>query len=67
MPPTNPTPTWRLADKLVKGGMDAFITERRTAGLSWYDIALDLYLTTKGEIKVTPVSIRNWTTAEDAA
>lgn len=55
-----PTPTRELADSKVKGGVDAFIAVRRGRRMSWYDIALDLHLTTKGRVKVTPETLRTW-------
>lgn len=68
MPPTNPTTAWRYANSLIKGGLDAFLAAQRAAGASYYDIALELYLTTGREIKVTPETVRTWTqTSEDAA
>lgn len=68
MPPTPPTPTWRYANALVNGGIDAFITDLRKAGASFYDIALELYLATGREIKVTPETVRSWSQkTEDAA
>lgn len=63
-----PTPTRRLADRLIKGGVDAFIAAQRAENKSWRLIARALFDTTKGEIDVTPETVRKWcTVTEDAA
>lgn len=62
-----PTPTRRLADKLLPEGVDAFIATRRDGEQSWRRIALDLRDATRGEVDVTPETIRNWATRADEA
>lgn len=55
-----PTPTRRLADKLIEGGVNRFIADRRTNGESWRTISLALRDATDGEIDITPETVRNW-------
>lgn len=62
-----PTPTRRLADKLIEGGVDRFIQDRRANGDSWRSISLALRDTTGSEIDVTPETVRNWAQSLEAA
>jgi hypothetical protein len=55
-----PTPTRRLADLLIDGGVDQFIASARARNASWRSIALDLRDLSDGQINVTPETIRNW-------
>lgn len=56
------TPTRRLADTMLVGGIDRFIADRRAGKkpASWRRIALDLRDATDGQIDVTPETLRNW-------
>lgn len=67
MPPTKPTTAWRYANSLLKGGLDDLIVAGRAAEKSWYEIALEIHTKTKGEVTVTPETVRRWLPAEDAA
>lgn len=53
-------PLRRLADHLVKGGLDDFVKERRATGRSWRLIERDLYLSTKGKASVSFETLRSW-------
>ena len=55
-----PTPTWRLADMLIDGGLDQFIASHRANKASWRSIALALRDLTDGQVDVTPETVRNW-------
>ena len=54
------TPTFRLADRLVDEGVEAFVNTRRAQGKSWRIIARDLWTATDGEIDVTYETLRSW-------
>lgn len=56
------TKTQRLADRLVEGGIDVFVSERRWADQpqSWESIARDLIEATAGVVDVTGATLRNW-------
>lgn len=54
---------WESRDERMErlpGGIGGFISERRTAGRSWYRVAVDLYRATDGEVDVTPQTLRRW-------
>ncbi|TFV91374.1 hypothetical protein [Blastococcus sp. CT_GayMR16] len=55
-----PTPLRRLADNLIEGGVDRFVTDRRKDGKSWRAIALDLRDTSNGQLDITPETVRGW-------
>lgn len=54
------TPTARLADLLLKEGLDEFVNSRRQAGQSWRRISLDLRDATDKVIDVTHQALRRW-------
>lgn len=54
------TPTRRLADLLLKGTLDEFVTSRRATGRSWRLIARDLREATDGQLDVTYETLRSW-------
>ena len=54
------TPLRRLADTLIDGGLDTFVTERRARGVSWRLIARELRERTGGSVDVTEATLRGW-------
>lgn len=56
------TPLYRLADLLLAddGGLRAWVTQHRTAGLSWRKVEKALYDATGGEVDVTYQTLREW-------
>lgn len=50
--------TYRLADHLLDGQLEAYVGDRRQAGKSWRRISLDLR--DEFEIEVTHETLRNW-------
>ena len=59
------TPTSRLADNLLPGGLEEFVLSRRAAGMSWRRIALAIYDATDRKIDPTHESIRSWFPDDD--
>ncbi len=57
---SSPTPSRRLADHLIRGGLDAFVAKQRGDGHSWRTISVQLYNITKGQVDVTETTLRNW-------
>jgi hypothetical protein len=57
---TPQTPTRRLADTLLDGRLDEFVTSRRAEGRPWRLICRDLRDATDGAIDITEVTIRSW-------
>ena len=55
------TTLWDLTDRIVPGGLDAWLRERRQAGDSLADIARTLH--DDHEITVSTELIRTWVTA----
>lgn len=53
-----PTATYRLIDHMLDGQLDAFVLDRRQAGLAWRLIARDLYYRTG--VDVTDQALRTW-------
>lgn len=56
------TPTARLADHLLPGGLEAFVKTRREAGLSWRRIALEMRDATDRVIDITHQALYSWFT-----
>lgn len=54
------TPTSRLADHLVPGGLQEFVRSRRARAMSWRRIALELYDVTGHAIDVTDQALCRW-------
>jgi len=54
------TPTWQLADHLLKGGVAKFIKTHRQQEKSYRQIALAMRDQTAGKVDVTPETVRNW-------
>lgn len=50
----------RLANHLIPGGLEAFVTTRRAAGKSWRLIAYDIYEATDKEVNVTTEALFRW-------
>lgn len=57
------SPTYRLLDHLLKGGLDVFVADRRARGRSWRRIAQDILEVTG--VDVTYETIRSWYPAEN--
>ena len=53
-----PTPTYRLADLQLSGGLEEYVRSRRVAGRSWRRIALDLL--DDIDLDVTHETLRSW-------
>lgn len=54
------TPTRRLADLLVPGGIDSFVADRRAGGRAWRLISRDIWEATGGELDITYETLRAW-------
>lgn len=54
------SPTYRLADILLKGRLADYVHDARGAGKSWRRIAIDLRDLTNTEIDVTHETLRSW-------
>lgn len=54
------TPTARLADHLLPGGLEPFVRTRRDAGMSWRKIALEIRDATDRAIEVTHQALYSW-------
>jgi hypothetical protein len=54
------SPTFRLADMMLDGKLRQFVEERRSVGLSWRRIALDLRDETDRGIDVAHETLRGW-------
>lgn len=63
---TQQTPTRRLADFIVPGGLDAYVAQHRGRGDSWQRIARDLYLDTDGELDITFQTLASWFAAAES-
>jgi hypothetical protein len=55
-----PSPLFRLADKLLDGELHEFIADRRAAGVSWRLISRALYEATEHQVDVTHETLRTW-------
>lgn len=58
-PAASATPTRRLADLLLDGALDTWVSDRRP-GRSWRRIARELFEATGGQVDVTDVTLRSW-------
>lgn len=65
MAPMPPTDTFPLADRLVPGGLAAFLASARAAGDSFETIAYKLRA--EHDIPVSSETIRKWCARPDAA
>lgn len=54
------TPTAKLADVLLPGGLEEFVTERRARGMSWRRIAYEIYDATDKQVGVSYEVLRRW-------
>jgi len=54
------SPTHRYADVLLERPLAELVAERRSAGVSWRRISLELRDATNGEIDVTYETLRSW-------
>jgi len=61
---TGPSATYRLADHLLHGQLEAYVRERREAGKSWRRIALNLR--DEVGVDVAHETLRNWFGADSA-
>lgn len=52
------TPTRRLADHLIDGGLESYVRAKRAAKRSWRGIALDLREDI--DLDITDETLRNW-------
>lgn len=53
-----PSPSARLADVLLDGGLDEFVASRRVTGRSWRLISRDLYEAIG--VDITYETLRSW-------
>ena len=60
--PATASPTYRLADALVPGGIAAYVKTKRDAGRSWRLISRDLWQDTDGQLDITFETLRSWFT-----
>jgi hypothetical protein len=54
------TPTRRLADLLLEGGLEHFVRSRRAEDRSWRLIARDIWEASDGQVDVTHETLRSW-------
>lgn len=54
------TPTARLADHLLPGGLEDFVRSRRAAGMSWRKISLEIRDVTDRIVDVTHQALFSW-------
>lgn len=54
------TPTARLADHLLPGGLEDFVLSRRAAGMSWRRITLEMRDVTDKAVDVTHQALYAW-------
>ena len=54
------TPTRRLADLLLDGGLDDFVLSRRSENVAWRRIERDLFLATDGQVDISFETLRQW-------
>lgn len=52
------TPTHRLLDRLIDGGLEAFVREHRADGRSWRVVSREIYDATGEDISIE--SLRSW-------
>ena len=57
------TPTQRLVDRLIPGGIDKLVHDMRTAEASWYGIAREIEHRTRE--RVTANTVRRWYETEN--
>lgn len=63
---TNQSPTFRLADNLLGGTLEAFVKERRAAGVPWRTVSRDLWEATGKQVDVTYETLRTWFPDDEA-
>jgi hypothetical protein len=61
------TPSRRLLDRQIPGGLDAFVAERREQRASWESIARDIDEATNRTDAVTANTLRRWYVRTDDA
>lgn len=54
------TPTAKLADLLLPGGLEEFVLARRARGMSWRRIAFEIYDATDKQVGVSYEVLRRW-------
>lgn len=52
------TATQRLLDHLIPAGLEAYVAQKRRAGVSWRRVSLDLR--DDFEVDVTPQTLHSW-------
>lgn len=57
----------RLLDMQLPGGLDAYVTSRRSAGKGWGSIAADINRQLPNEDAIDGNTLRRWFTTKDAA
>ena len=67
MPIVRLTPTAKLADHLLPGGLEAFVMSRRAAGISWRRIVLDIRDATDKAVDITHQALYAWFDNENDA
>lgn len=60
-----PTPTQRLAETLLQQPLEAWVGERRGAGMSWRKVATELRIATGGIVCVNRETLRAWFRRDD--
>ncbi len=55
-----PTPSRRLADHLIPGGLDAFVRDRRNEGMSNRNLTVAIYSATGGQVDISETTLRTW-------
>ena len=55
-----PSPTYRLADVLLKGKLETLIREERAAGTSYETLSREIWLRTGKQVTVTKATVINW-------
>lgn len=55
-----PTPSRRLADHLIPGGLDAFVQDRRNEGMSNRTLTVAIYSATGGQVDISETTLRTW-------
>lgn len=70
MPPTDPSPLYRLATYRLGEDAGAWVRRRRKEGQSWWRLSLEIRDLTDRDVEVTPQTLITWSAAngdEEAA
>jgi len=60
------TPSRRLADHLIDGGLDAFVHARRAEGMSNRSLTVAIYSATHGQVDISETTVRAWYPIKEA-